>query len=135
MDDASLPSLKSSLLIDIVLEEQGDRRSDLGAWFTGVDIQIANMKTQVGTSRRPPAPPGYNMKIKVEYSLRNIIMMFVTTDDSASAEKKRGETGLMSNGAEEWLKEVVTLVTIRRFGGEVARWEAVDRFNCSLLST
>lgn len=51
------------------------------------------------------------MQIKVEYSLRNIIMMFVTADDSASVEeKKRGATGLVSNGAEEWLKEVVTLV-------------------------
>lgn len=37
-------------------------------------------------------------------------MMFVTADDSASAEKKGGATGLVSNGAEEWLKEVVSLV-------------------------
>lgn len=38
-------------------------------------------------------------------------MMFVTADDSASAKKKtRGVTGLVSNGAEEWLKGVVTLV-------------------------
>lgn len=38
-------------------------------------------------------------------------MMFVTADDSASAEEKKGSaTNLVSNGAEEWLKEVVTLV-------------------------
>lgn len=37
-------------------------------------------------------------------------MMFVTADDFASVEKKRGVPGLKSNGAEEWLKEVVMVV-------------------------
>lgn len=61
------------------------------------------------------------MQIKVEYSLRNIIMMFVTADDSASAEKKRGATGLVSNGAEEGLKETVTLMEAGTWGGGVGR--------------
>ena len=59
-----------------------------------------------------PPPPGYDMQMKVEYSLRNIIMMFVT-DDSAWAVRKRGAPGLVANGAEEWMKEVVTLVEIQ----------------------
>lgn len=37
-------------------------------------------------------------------------MMFVTADDSASVEKKKGAPGLVSNGAEECLKEVVMVV-------------------------
>lgn len=54
-------------------------------------------------------------------------MMFVTADDSASAEKKRGATGLMSNGAEEELKEMVTLMEVGSWGG--GGWEAADRYH------
>lgn len=76
-----------------------------------------NEKTGRHIETSPPA--GYDMQIKVEYSLRNIIMMFVTADDSASAEKKRGATGLVSNGAEEGLKEMVTLMEAGIWGGKV----------------
>lgn len=82
-----------------------------------------NEKTGRHIETSPPA--GYDMQIKVEYSLRNIIMMFVTADDSASAEKKRGATGLVSNGAEEGLKEMVTLME----AGEGVCWEAADRYH------
>lgn len=53
--------------------------------------------------------------------------MFVTADDSASAEKKRGATGLVSNGAEEGLKETVTLMEAGTWGGGC--WEAADRYH------
>lgn len=47
-------------------------------------------------------------------------MMFVTADDSASAEKKRGATDLVSNGAEEGLKEVLTLTEAEIWWGRCA---------------
>lgn len=39
---------------------------------------------------KSPPPAGYDMPLKVEHSLRNIIMMFVTADDSARVDDKRG---------------------------------------------
>lgn len=50
------------------------------------------------------------MQLKVERSLKNIIMMFVTADDSARVENKRGASGCVPNGAEEWLRETVVVV-------------------------
>lgn len=60
------------------------------------------------------------MQIKVEGSLRNIIMMFVTANDSASVEKKRGLSGLVSNGAEDRLREVavVSVAGLREAGAD-----------------
>lgn len=49
MDGVSLPPLVSSPLVDDILEGLGDRGNDLGAWFTGVDVEIASTKTRVGT--------------------------------------------------------------------------------------
>lgn len=66
------------------------------------------------SGEEPPA--GYNMQLKVERSLRNIIMMFVTANDSARVENKRGTSGFVSNGAEEWLREVVVVVGLREAG-------------------
>ena len=68
--------------------------------------------------KRPPA--GYDMQLKVESSLRNIIMMFVTADDSAWVANKRGASGFGPNGAEEWLREVVVVVVVVREGGPEA---------------
>lgn len=63
-------------------------------------------------------------------------MMFVTADDSASAEKKtRGVTGLVSNGAEERLKGGGHVGGGRESVDEGARWEAADHFHCSLSPT
>lgn len=61
-------------------------------------------------------------------------MMFVTADDSASAEKKRGATGLMSNGAEEELKEMVTLMEVGSWGGGGLGGSRSLSFSCSLSS-
>lgn len=47
-------------------------------------------------------------------------MMFVTANDSASVEKKRGLSGLVSNGAEDRLREVavVSVVGLREAGAD-----------------
>lgn len=57
-------------------------------------------------------PVGYNMQPKVERSLKNITMMFVTASDSAWVENKKGSRDFVSNGAEEWLREVVVYVCV-----------------------
>lgn len=54
-------------------------------------------------------PAGYDMLLKVERSLRNIIMMFVTANDSARVEDKRGTSDFVANGAEEWHREEVVV--------------------------
>lgn len=62
-------------------------------------------------------PAGYDMLLKVERSLRNIIMMFVTAHDSARVEDKRGTSDFVANGAEEWLREEVVVVGVVGWGG------------------
>lgn len=42
-------------------------------------------------------------------------MMFVSANDSAWVENKRGASGFVLNGAEEWLREVV-VVGVREAG-------------------
>lgn len=54
-------------------------------------------------------PAGYDTQLKVECSLRNIIMMFVTADNSARADDKRGASDFRS----QWS---------RRANGSERRW-------------
>lgn len=107
-----------SLLTHDILEARG-QGSDLGVWFTRVDVQIAGMQTlgqHIDPSPENSPPAGYSMQPKVECALRNIIMMFVTANDSAWVENKRGASGFVANGAEEWRREVVAVVEWREAG-------------------
>lgn len=49
-------------------------------------------------------------------------MMFVTANDSAWVENKRGASGSVLNGAEEWLSEMV--VVVREVGVDCIGWHA-----------
>lgn len=49
-------------------------------------------------------------------------MKFVTANDSAWVENKRGASGSVLNGAEEWLREMV--VVAREVGVDYIDWHA-----------
>lgn len=99
----SSPPKVSQLMHDIL----GAKRT--GTWLGCVihwsgqsNCEHANTGQHKGPAQEKSPPAGYNMQPKVERSLRNIIMMFVTADDSARVENKRGASGSVPNGAEEW---------------------------------
>lgn len=91
--------------------EQSRQGSDLGCVCDSVEWTLkqracknTGQHIDPGSGEEPPA--GYSMQLKVERSLRNIIMMFVTAHDSARVENKRGASGSVLNGAEERLREM-----------------------------
>lgn len=87
-------------------------------WSGHSNSEHANTGQHIDPTQEKRPPAGYDMQLKVERSLRNIIMMFVTADDSAWVANKRGASGFGPNGAEEWLREVmVVVVVVVREGG------------------